>query len=160
LPAGAIATLRPHAAALGSLGRTLLAGATDANTAADSFAAACGLPPAPPALPPEQRLGSLLHSLSAANALRAACTDGTYARPTICPRPIPPIANRLFPGSAQPEAEWAATGLVTAAALARTPEDDPLLPQRIHLFFRSIQGVWACSDPACAATARNDNGIL
>ena len=26
----------------------------------------------------------------------------------------------------------------------------PLLPTRVHLFFRNVQGVWACTNPACS----------
>jgi ATP-dependent helicase YprA (DUF1998 family) len=58
------------------------------------------------------------------------------------------LAADLFPAS-PPEAR---EGLLERAlAIATVPAPGPALRVRMHLFFRSVQGIWACSDPACKA---------
>jgi len=61
----------------------------------------------------------------------------------------------LFPGSDLADQSRALIGLLRALEVA--PESPTRL--RAHLFFRSVQGVWACSDPHCTAVEprfRND----
>lgn len=48
----------------------------------------------------------------------------------------------------------ATAGLFAAGAYARpggadATDEPPLLPSRLHLFFRGVPGVWACTDPNC-----------
>ena len=45
-------------------------------------------------------------------------------------------------------------GLVPARA-AVDRRHAPLLPTRVHVFFRNVQGVWACTNPACSGAHEN-----
>lgn len=64
--------------------------------------------------------------------------------------PVSEFGRQLFRASL-PDAE---RGLLRAIASATEHTDDgprPLAPLRLHLFFRHLQGLWACADPACTA---------
>jgi ATP-dependent helicase YprA (DUF1998 family) len=92
--------------------------------------------------PPESAAAAaLLAEAGAAEALAAAASDrpGAHADRT--------MAADLFPGAAEPEA--ALRGLLAAASAAPAPP----ARMRAHLFFRNVEGVWACSDPGCTAVA-------
>jgi ATP-dependent helicase YprA (DUF1998 family) len=62
--------------------------------------------------------------------------------------PASELAARLFPDSVDVERNAALGGLLKALAAAGA--DSPA-KVRVHLFFRNVQGIWACSDPACSA---------
>ncbi|MEZ6128732.1 MAG: DEAD/DEAH box helicase [Planctomycetaceae bacterium] len=60
------------------------------------------------------------------------------------------LSHRLF-GESRTEA---ASGLLQVLAAARTsghPQAAAPLPFRMHLFFRNVNGLWACCNPACSA---------
>ncbi len=58
------------------------------------------------------------------------------------------LADRVFPGA--PTARKATEVLLTLGAIARPQPDEPgLLPTRIHLMFRGIDGLHACLNPRC-----------
>jgi len=58
------------------------------------------------------------------------------------------LAECLFPGC--DAAVQATENLLTLGTMARTAADEPgLVPTRIHLFFRGLQGLYACIDPSC-----------
>ncbi|MFJ3715158.1 DEAD/DEAH box helicase [Streptomyces sp. NPDC090057] len=60
---------------------------------------------------------------------------------------IPTVASELFPAHPSSEAGQAALdGLLRALTMA-TRSGLPKL--RAHMFFRNIDGIWACSDPQC-----------
>lgn len=59
------------------------------------------------------------------------------------------IANLIFEGVSQEEAEQATEILLVLGALARSKEGKVLLPARVHLFFRGINGLYACINPNC-----------
>lgn len=63
------------------------------------------------------------------------------------------VANRLFGARARPAAMH---GLLKAAA-AVPPGRGPRL--RAHLFFRNVQGMWACSDPNCTEVPNERKGV-
>jgi DEAD/DEAH box helicase domain-containing protein len=70
-------------------------------------------------------------------------------------RSLSHLANAFFDRQDE-EALRALGGLLVAFALARvtdqvTGQQRPLLPIRIHNFFRSMLGIYACSDPGCTA---------
>ncbi|HMN39063.1 MAG TPA: hypothetical protein PKD49_15315 [Hyphomicrobium sp.] len=162
IPAGSAGALQPYAATLAAAATAL--GDPDAarlSAAAANISAACALPPPDPAESPEHQMGSVLGAMRAADALRAACNDATDAQPTVTPRTLNELGGRLFPASTPDEASRAAEAVVMAAARSKTVAGAPVLPLRVHLFFRSIQGVWACSNPACTAVdqPRQDQNI-
>lgn len=161
LPADASEAVRNLPAPLAELGEALASDAPeDLNSAVDRFAgqAAIGVPDN--ALPAERRLGAALSAVRAPEAIRSACNGGTDEHPTVVPRSPSAIGAALFPGVPAPGATAGARGLVSALANAQSVQGTPLLPLRAHVFFRNVQGVWACSNPGCTGVARNDRQIL
>ncbi|MFG2043994.1 DEAD/DEAH box helicase [Dactylosporangium sp. NPDC048998] len=65
------------------------------------------------------------------------------------PRPVGEVATRLFPTLPADDARRALDALIVL--LER--QDDPSVRLRGHLFVRTLQGLWACSDPECSAVA-------
>lgn len=56
------------------------------------------------------------------------------------------------------DAKLALAHLLQLGTLARdNSEDLPLLPVRLHLLFRSIEGLYACINPKCSGAVRNPN---
>jgi ATP-dependent helicase YprA (DUF1998 family) len=55
------------------------------------------------------------------------------------------LAAVLFPAAGEDQRLTALDGLLRAVSLSDAPAR-----LRAHLFFRNIEGVWACSDPACS----------
>ncbi|MEQ8996550.1 MAG: DEAD/DEAH box helicase [Coleofasciculus sp. B1-GNL1-01] len=67
------------------------------------------------------------------------------------------LDGSLDPGVEQP-LERALAYLVQLGTLARQHLDDlPLLPVRLHLLFRSIEGLYACTNPQCPGAVRHPN---
>ncbi len=160
LPPGAIARLRNLAPALGNLGEAVsTADGPRIAQEIDAFAAAAGFVPPEAALSSDRRLGAALAQAGAPDAVRAACNGGTEDQPTVLPRTMSALAAALFPESAPDSAVAAASGLVSALATAVLPNGSPLLPVRVHLFFRNIQGVWACTNPDCTQANWTDRNI-
>lgn len=155
--AGADLRLQNFAAPLTQLGHDVTTG--DLGQAVDTFAAAAGIAPPEPSLPPEQRLGSVLNAASATDAVRAACNGGTDDSPTVVPRPLAALGRALFSQEPDDRASAATSGLIAALSRARWPNGSPLLPVRIHVFFRNVQGIWACSNPTCPHARWNDANI-
>lgn len=58
------------------------------------------------------------------------------------------LAQRLFPNVDQLQAEQAAATLLALGTYARN-DDRPLLPTRVHLFFRGLPSLYACINPRC-----------
>lgn len=147
----AVQTLRNHAAALSDLGQSLRASpAPPLLTSAQAFHAAVGAPPAAAGASAEQVLYTSLEHLQAADGLRIACTTGG---PGAVPQPRFPsdIGAELFPALSPAGRETAVDGLLAGLCATRGPQDTALLPVRAHLFFRNLQGLWACSNPQCSA---------
>jgi hypothetical protein len=115
---------------------------------------------APLALPPAGAGDPVEHS-----AL-VALTDGpAWERLSLLPH-VQDVARRLHRDERIPWSEWqeiagaAVTGdaaidlraraLLAACARAKRPEDGQiLLPVRLHVFERTLAGIFACCDPAC-----------
>jgi DEAD/DEAH box helicase domain-containing protein len=96
-------------------------------------------------------LGELLQSVGYDAALITACRTEEQMQT----RSLSYLASALF-GRQDEEALQAMGGLLTAFALAKitdavTGQERPLLPTRVHNFFRSMLGIYACSDPNCIA---------
>ncbi len=160
LPADAAGRLRGLAAPLAALNREVAADdGARLNEAVDKFADAAGVRPPEADLPAKQRLGAALSEAGAAVAMRAACNSGTDESPVVTPRTISAIAASLFPEDTTEDAAAAVTGLVASMAPAELPGGSPLLPIRVHIFFRNVQGVWACSNPGCTEAGWTDRNI-
>ncbi|MGI8650162.1 MAG: DEAD/DEAH box helicase [Rubrobacter sp.] len=55
----------------------------------------------------------------------------------------------------------ATAGILSAGTIAREKADaatPPLLPNRLHLMFRGINGLWACVDPKCPVASASEEG--
>jgi DEAD/DEAH box helicase domain-containing protein len=98
----------------------------------------------------EQLLAEAFEQIQAPDALRLACTSDE--RPL---KPVPKtpneIARRLFVTLSDADAEQATAGLLVGLAHARHSSGEAPLIMRGHLFFRNLQGIWACTNPDCTS---------
>ena len=118
--------------------------------AAQAFHAATGaLQPAAGASP-EQFIFAGLEHIQAVDSLRIACMPGGPGT-TIQPRFPADIGDRLFVAFPPVDRELAVAGLLSAICDTTGPQGNAPLPVRAHLFFRNLQGLWACSNPGCTA---------
>jgi ATP-dependent helicase YprA (DUF1998 family) len=84
----------------------------------------------------------LLIESAGADGVVAACSQN--GKPSA--HAISEVAGRLFPRVRDDLRHQAMLGLLRALASGESPNGARL---RAHLFFRSIPGMWACSDPRC-----------
>ncbi|RUU72036.1 DEAD/DEAH box helicase [Mesorhizobium sp. M2C.T.Ca.TU.009.01.2.1] len=151
LPDGSVTRLSGLAQQVLDLGRAAVSESdSDLEAAVASFAAAASLDGPDSSLEPSRQLGAVLDAAGAAEAIRAACNDGSDENPTVVPQTIAALAGSLFPEEPSGRAQEAAAALVMSVSAAQTAGGTPLLPTRVHLFFRNVQGVWACTNPACS----------
>lgn len=59
------------------------------------------------------------------------------------------LAQTLFPEVPPEEADLATAALLALGTYARSLEGRPLLPARVHLFFRGLPTLYACVNPCC-----------
>ncbi|MEU0509064.1 DEAD/DEAH box helicase [Amycolatopsis sp. NPDC006125] len=98
--------------------------------------------------PPEQ-LAGLARELKIPDALRRAFQEPAGdSRITTVAKPAAALAEKVFP-DAQPETAVPVLRRVLDSLAAAPAAGDPRL--RAHLFFRNVPGMWACTDPQCAA---------
>ncbi len=77
----------------------------------------------------------------ATEALRAAC----QVNGSTVPQPPSQLGIRLFPGLSDIDRAEATEGVLVCLSAARPAP----VRLRAHLFFRSVQGLWACTDRQC-----------
>lgn len=70
-------------------------------------------------------------------------------QPQMLPRFPDEIAAQVFPALAAQDANAAVEGLIAGLASAHDLAGNALLSLRIHLFFRNLLGLWACTNPGC-----------
>ena len=69
----------------------------------------------------------------------------------LLPRTPEQLANSLFEGALpENERQLAVEGVLACLASARSDRGLAPLPLRGHLFFRNVQGIWACTNPQCS----------
>ncbi|MFB8753509.1 DEAD/DEAH box helicase [Streptomyces parvulus] len=117
-------------------------GPGDISAAAPELARSYSTPPTP------SDAVHLLASTGAALALSEILSAGTTA-PTSPAIPASVLARKLFPASSPAEADLALRGTATAIKTAAASKTLSLPRIRIHLFFRNVAGMWACTDPQC-----------
>ena len=90
--------------------------------------------------------GELLHAALENFAPMGLLVNETMERA----QPVNELGLRIFP-EAEPElgARAASTLIALGSAARRSPEAAPLLPCRVHAFFRGLPGLWACLDEDC-----------
>ena len=59
------------------------------------------------------------------------------------------IAQQIFEGVSQSDAEYATEILLALGTLSKSKEGKVLLPARVHMLFRGINGIFACLNPKC-----------
>jgi DEAD/DEAH box helicase domain-containing protein len=160
IPAGAKDRVRRLAGVFSELG-----GAIESNdeiriqAGVDALSDASGAPRPPVTMPIESRLGEALIAAGLPNAVRSACNSGNDDEPVV--RPLTPtgIGSSLFPESGTDEAALAGQGVLAALARGQNQAGNPLLPLRAHVFFRNVQGIWACTNPDCTEVTRTEADI-
>lgn len=159
LAAGTAARLSSLARPVLDLGTAVLNAGSDLADAVAAFASAASIETPGVELPIAERLGAALARAGAPEAVRAACNDNTDENPTVVPRTIAALSRSLFPHESPGRAQEAAAALIVSLSAAHSAEGAPLLPTRVHLFFRNVQGVWACTNPGCSGASWSEPNI-
>lgn len=60
------------------------------------------------------------------------------------------LAEKTFPGVERNLAQKATSALLAIAPLAKNKDKQVLYPARLHMFFRGLHGLFACSNPSCS----------
>lgn len=124
--------------------------------AARALHAATGAPQPFAGATPEQFIHAALEHMEAVSGLRTACTPGGPGT-ALQPRFPSDIGRQLFSALPPAEQELAVAGLLAAICDTTAPQGAAPLPVRAHLFFRNLQGLWVCSNPACTAMPPRTN---
>lgn len=117
-------------------------GAADISPAAPALAAVHGQPIT------SAEAAALLSATGAAEAVVKAFGVNTEEA-SASAMSASALAAALFPASTKEEADKALRGATAAMRIASYTESAGLPKIRIHLFFRNVAGMWACTDPAC-----------
>ena len=67
------------------------------------------------------------------------------------PETLDALTERLFGNRSFSSATQGLLQLLAAARIAENPSSPAPLPYRMHLFFRNVNGLWACSNQNCTA---------
>lgn len=70
------------------------------------------------------------------------------------------LAQRVFPNENLELAKGATQVLLGIAPLAKNKEGQVLFPARLHMMFRGLQGIYACSNPNCSEKVSYDGITL
>lgn len=143
----AIAAVRAHAVAFRDYTRSWGIGSQSADRSAE-LCQAVGCQPAASEIAPEQLLQEVAVRTRMVEALRAACWNEDSQG--LLPQTPGQLADLIF-GNMLPEAERreAVEGVLACLASAHSDHGTAPLPLRTHLFFRSVQGIWACTNSQC-----------
>jgi DEAD/DEAH box helicase domain-containing protein len=156
LNSGAFGPVRTCAPALRQLRNALRASPYATVAAATAFQAATGAPAVAAGASPDLILDSALAHIMAADALRLASATGPANSPQLEPRSPKQLAAAIFPTLPLSDAVKAVEGLLAGLSAARGTSGTAPLPVRAHIFFRNLQGLWTCTNPACTqAPSRN-----
>ena len=68
------------------------------------------------------------------------------------------LAQSIFPGAELEDAFHAVGVMLAIAPLARSGSGSVLFPARMHMLFRGIKGVYACTNPECSC-GHTENGL-
>ncbi len=155
---GAFAPVRASAAALRQLRHDLRALVSPTAATASAFHAAVGASAVAPGATPEEVLESALGHIAAADALRLACATGATHAPQLEPRFPHQMAAAMFSPLPPADGLEALEGLLAGLSAARGAGGTAPLPVRVHIFFRNLQGLWACTNPGCTQAPPRNGG--
>ncbi|MGH8552206.1 MAG: hypothetical protein ACRERS_02835, partial [Methylococcales bacterium] len=145
--ATAIDAVRPHALAFCHYARSLKE-IEERLGRASALHRAVGCPQAAIEASPERLLHETAEKVRLAEAFRAACLDDDGKQ--LLPQTPSRLADRIFAGTLpEDEQKEAIEGVLACLSSARSRHDIAPLPLRAHLFFRNVQGIWACTNPLC-----------
>ena len=68
------------------------------------------------------------------------------------------LALKVFPGIESTIAQKATSSFLAIAPLAKNKDNQVLYPARLHMMFRGLQGIYACSNPNCSC--KNHDGTM
>ena len=137
-----IQTFRAFTPAFRSFGRSVQNDSVNLAAPAKTLADAIGI--AEEIVEPSRLLREVVLRSEAGEALRAAC----QVNGAIVPQTPSQLGSTLFSSLPETEREEAVEGMLICLSAA-LPAPVRL---RAHLFFRSVQGMWACTNPQCTAT--------
>lgn len=135
----AITTCAAYSTAFRDFGRAIRADRGSLAGQADSLAIATGAPNRD--ADPANKLREVSLATAAGEALLAACSINNVTVPQAPDR----LGTTLFPALTSTERADAVEGFLTCLSAARPAP----MRLRAHLFFRSVQGLWACTNPEC-----------
>ena len=92
----------------------------------------------------ERQLGDVVSHLNLAGAVLSGYQ---------CPETPAELSHRLF----ETVDYDALKGVLRTLIEARTEDNSAPLPLRGHVFFRNLQGLWACSNPDCSEVQREES---
>lgn len=102
----------------------------------------------------ESALGLCVAGQADAALLHATSIREASGEVAIKAQPVSAIGKTLFPGLKAPDRQEAMRGLLRAMEQSHGERGGRTL--RAHYFFRSVQGIWACSNPDCKGALRPD----
>jgi DEAD/DEAH box helicase domain-containing protein len=144
-----VQTLSKSAAELSAVAQATLNGSNQFDAAVRSFSSSVNLP-TPPDSPSEKILYDVLREIGAHHAVRSACsTDGMGTN--VAPLTIADLGAKLFSDKLEADREKLAESLLVCLGNAHDEKLGSLCPIRVHMFFRNLQGLWACTNPNCNA---------
>jgi ATP-dependent helicase YprA (DUF1998 family) len=143
----ALSTVQAHASAFRDFGRAVRGAEGDLAAPVQALHAAVGVLGRPEGTLSERLLEVTEHT-RVAEALRMICINPADAG--LMPRTPSQLADLMFdPALPLEERADAVEGLLTCLTVGGERADAAPLPLRTHIFFRNVQGVWACTDPQC-----------
>lgn len=98
----------------------------------------------------ENVLASTLRYIQAPDAIRTACSIN-HGSNSVAPKSLKELSQTIFSQLDPIASEEALAGLLIGLSIAKGVDGMAPLPMRVHTFFRSLQGIWACTNPLCNA---------
>lgn len=142
----AMAAIRAHHRAFQVYGRSLANGDATENDRVSALHRAVGC--VTNAANTARLLNDVVEETRAAEAVRAACLNSDGGG--LMPRTPEELGVALFGNELdRNQREETMEGVLACIAGARSAAASAPLPLRAHLFFRNVQGVWACTNPDC-----------
>jgi DEAD/DEAH box helicase domain-containing protein len=148
--ATAIFAIRAHGQAFQAYGRSVATSEATEHDAARVLHRAVGY--VTNAGETARLLHDAVEQTQATEAVRAACLDADGT--TLMPRTPEQLGVALFGNELDRNQRGEAVeGVLSCIASSRSAAAVAPLPLRVHLFFRNVQGVWACTNTECTEIA-------
>ena len=143
--------VRANETALRQLRTDLRTGQSISPTAANAFNTAVGGTASSPQATAEQILEFGVRTYPGCRRVAISLRCGAASKPpTTTQAPRGHCRRQPFRVCRHRDALEATEGLLAGLSSARGSANTAPLPLRAHLFFRNLQGLWACTDPACS----------